>query len=144
MEARILNASNAFRAREIRGSLIATRLPFTRVVDEKFSDLTERPTLLAVVDDQARSSGLGGADAFLDAMGEIGATRTDIRAENIRAIAFVVDPTGQGSRRIMDGGRIPEDIQRGATYRRQEYVNVATSHQLRIHACRLLEQRTTQ
>ena len=139
LEARVLDTRDAFRAREIGRGLISTRLTFARVIYQKFRNLAERPSLFAIVDDQPDATRLGRPNALLDAVGEIRAACTDVRAENVRAVALIVDPTGQCPRRVAHGCRVAEDIQRGTADRRQKNVQVATRDELRIHPGGLLE-----
>ncbi len=144
LEACVLDTGDALRAREVRCRLISTRLTLTRVIYQKLRHLSERPTLFAVVDDQSDAACLRRTNALLDAVCEIRAARADVRAEDIRAIALIVNPTGQWAHRVMEGCRVTEDIQRRAADRRQKNVQVATRDQLRIHAGGLLEQGSTQ
>src|SRR5438477_632155 len=131
LKSRILHPGDALCAREVRCGLISARLTLTCVIYQKFRDLTERPPLLAVIDDQSGATCLRRPDAFLNAVSQIGATGADVGAENVRAVTLVVDPTSQWTRRITDGGRVTKDIQSGASDRRQENMQVAPCHQLR-------------
>jgi hypothetical protein len=100
LEAGVLDAGDAFGALEIGRRLVAARLALAGVVDEEFGDLAEGPAFLAVIGDQARAAVLGLADAFLDAVGQIGAAGADVRAEDVRAVALVVDAAGQAALRV--------------------------------------------
>ena len=58
LEARVLNAGDAFGALEIGGGGVAALLPLARVVDQELGDFAERAALLAVIDDDADAAGL--------------------------------------------------------------------------------------
>jgi hypothetical protein len=95
LEARILHARDAFRAREIRRGLIAAGLTLARVVDQELRDLAERPAFLAAVHDEAGSARLCLAHALLEAVRQIGAAGANVRTEHIRTVALVVHAAGQ-------------------------------------------------
>ena len=59
LEARVLDAGDAFGALEIGRRLVAARLALAGVVDQELGDLAERPAFLAVVDDEADAARLG-------------------------------------------------------------------------------------
>ena len=100
LEAHVLHAGDALGALEIGRGAIAARLALARVVDQELGDLAERPALLAVVDDQPDAAGLGGRDADLDAVHQIGPAGADVGAEHVRAVALVVHPAGDLRGRI--------------------------------------------
>src|SRR4051812_17873000 len=52
LETRVLSSRHAFGTVEISRRRVAARLAFARIVDQKLSDLAERPSLLTVVSDQ--------------------------------------------------------------------------------------------
>src|ERR1039458_5539048 len=118
LEACVLYAGNTLRSRKIGRGLVASRLALASIVHQELRDLAERPPFLTVVDDESRAACLGLAYALLDTVREIGAAGANIRAENVRAIAFVVHATGQAARRIADRRGITEDVKRGAANRR--------------------------
>ena len=94
LEARVLDAGDAFGALEIGRRLVAARLALAGVVDEELRHLAERAAFLAVVDDDAGAALLGLLHAFLDAVHEIGPAGADVGAEHVRAVALVMHPAG--------------------------------------------------
>src|SRR3984893_3460974 len=92
LEAHVLHAGDAFGAAEIAVGGVAAGLPLAGVVDEELGDLAQRPPLFAVVDDDPDPALLSGLDADFDAVHEIRPARADIGAEDIRAVALVMNP----------------------------------------------------
>ena len=124
LETRVLYARDALGAREIGRRLVAARLALAGVVDQKLGHFAECPPFLAVVDDESGAATLRAADALLDAMREIRSTGADVRAEDVRAVAFVVNPTGQRARRIVHRRRVTKNIERHAADGRQKHMQV--------------------
>ena len=120
LEARVLDAGDAFGALEIGRRLVAARLALARIVDEELGDLAERAAFLAVVDDEADAAVLRLPRRLLDAVGEIGPAGADVGAEHVRAVAFVMDAAGERLALVAEDGRIAEDVERHAADRRQE------------------------
>src|SRR5712671_2362022 len=140
----VLHAGDAFGAAEIGVGPIAAQLTLTSVVDEEFGDLAKRSPLLAVVDDDPDPALLRGLDADFYPVHEIRAARADIRAEDIRAVALVVNAAGDYRVRFGDPLDITKEIDRRAADRRQQDLNIGPGDQLREHAPGLLEKRTPQ
>src|SRR6185312_2454952 len=130
--------------REVGGGLVTARLTLACVVHEKLRDFSECPTFLAIVDDESGTAGLSLAHAFLDAVREIRAAGADVRPENVGAIALIVDAACEWPRRIVNGARVTENIERHTANGGQEHVQITTRHQLGIHAAGLLEKGTPQ
>src|SRR5258708_4693080 len=119
LEAHVLHAGDAFGALEIGRGAVAAVLALARVVDEELGDLAERASFLAVVDDHAGAALLRRGDAHLDAMREIGPAGADVRAEDVGAVALVMDAAGELPRGVGDGGEVLEEIDRDAPDRPQ-------------------------
>src|SRR6266481_2177052 len=102
LKAHVLHTGDAFGTAEIGVGGVAARLPLAGVVDEELSDLAQRPPLLAVVDDDPDPALLGGLDADFDAVDEVRTARADIGAEDIRAIALVMNPAGDNRAGVGD------------------------------------------
>src|SRR5581483_3574060 len=126
----ILHPGHTFGAREIRRGLVPAWLALARVVDQELGHLPQCPPLLAVIDDEAGAAGLRLSDTLLDAVGEVWPTSADVGPEHIRAVALIMDPARQWTRRIVDGCGVTKNIQRHAPDGRQENVQVAAGHQL--------------
>src|SRR5580692_9571382 len=110
LETRVLYARDALGAREIGGRLVTAGLALAGVVDQKLGHFTECPPFLAVIDNESGATTLGPADAFLDAMREIRTAGADVRTEDVRSVALVVNPTGQRARRVMNRRRVAKNI----------------------------------
>jgi len=93
LEPHVLDAGDELRRLEILVRRVATAL--AQVVHEVLGDLAERAALLAEVDDDADAAALRGADALLDGENKVRFARADVRAEYVRAVAFVVDTQGE-------------------------------------------------
>src|SRR6202022_675112 len=102
LKAHVLHPCDAFGAPEIGVGGVAARLPLARVVDEELGDLAERPPLLAGVDDDPNPALLGRLDTDFDTVNQVWAARADVRAEDVRAVALVVDAAGDNRAGVGD------------------------------------------
>ena len=144
LEAHVLDPGHAFGAFEVGLGPVAARLALAGVVDEELGDLAEGAALLAVVDDEPASALLGGPDAHLDAVREIGPAGADVGAEDVGAVAFVVHAAGDLAPGIGDRARVAEDVHGDAADRGQEDLQVVAGHELGEHAPGVLEQAAAQ
>src|SRR5271165_2951367 len=136
----VLHPGDTFGAAEVGVGAVAARLALTGVVDEEFGDFAERPSLLAVVNDDPDPALLGGVDADLDAVHEIGAAGADVGAEHVRAVAFVMDAAGDDGAGFGDLLHFAKEIDRHAANWRQQDLDVGPGHELGEHPPGLLEQ----
>ena len=130
--------------REIAVGGVAAGLSLAGVVDQELGDFPQSSPFLAVVDDDPDPALLRGLDADFDAVNEIRAARADVRAEDIRSVAFVVDAAGDHRAWICKTLDLAKEIHRRAADRRQQDLEVGTGDQLGKHASCLLEQGTTE
>src|ERR1700691_5343875 len=103
LEARVLHAGYALRPRKIGCSLVTARLSLACVVHQKLGDFTERASFFAVVDDEPRAAGLRFTHAFFDAVRQVRTAGADVRTEDVRAIALIVNTAGELPGRVMNG-----------------------------------------
>ena len=144
LEAHVLDARHAFGAVEVLRRRIAAGLALARVVDQELGDLAQGAAFLAIVDDDAQPALLRHFHADLDAVREIGPAGADVGAEDVGAVALVVEAAGDLRLRLADLFHVAEEIDRGAADRRQEQFEVGTCDQLGVHAAGLLEERSAQ
>jgi len=128
LKAGVLNAGDAFRALEISRRRIAAFLPLAGVVDEKFSDFAERAAFLAVIDNDSQAAALGAACALLYAVDQIGSACTNVRAKNVRAVAFIVNTASDPRLWIGELCDIAKKVNRRAADRRQKDLHVRPRH----------------
>ena len=102
LEACVLDTCHALGARKVRCRLISTRLALARVVYQEFRNLTERPPLLAVVDDQSGAARLSRPNALLDAVGKIRAARGRCPFREQRHPSHCTLPVHQRIRHVRD------------------------------------------
>ncbi len=140
LEARVLHAGHTLGALEIGRRLVAARLALAGVVDQELGHLAERAAFLAVVDDEARAAVLGLARRLLDAVRQVGAAGADVRAEDVGAVALVVDAAGEGVALVADVGRVAEHVEGDPADRWQEDLQVRPGDELGIHAAGLFEE----
>src|SRR5262249_7722179 len=102
--------------------------------------LAERPPFLAVINDDPDAALLCSLDADLDAVHEVRAARADIRAEHVRAVAFVVHAAGDYDPRLGDLFDGAEEIYRHAADPRQKDLDVRPCDELGEHTAGFFEQ----
>src|SRR5215472_968548 len=124
LKAHILRAGDAFGPAEIGIGPIAAELALAGVVDKEFRDLAQRPPLLAVVNDDPNAALLRRLDAHLDAVHEIGAAGAYVGAENIRAVALVVNAARDHRVRVGKALDLAEEINGRAADRRQQHFDI--------------------
>src|SRR5262249_21423888 len=90
LKSRVLYAGDAFCALEIGSSSIAILLALAGIVDQEFGDLAKCAAFLAIVHDDAEPTGLPGANAFLDAVYQVGTAGADVGAEHVRSVALIM------------------------------------------------------
>ena len=144
LEARVLNSGNLLRTIEIILRRITALLALSGVVDQVLGHLTEAAALLAVVDDQAGAATLSRLDGLLNRMREVGTARADVRSEDIRAIAFVVNAARQLNIFVWNGIRVAPDIDGHSTDGGKEDLDVRAGDELGIHAIGHAEDTLTQ
>ena len=108
----VLHAGHALGAGKVLVGGVAAHLALACVVDQELGDLTQCPALLARIGHQADAAALRTLDAFLDRMGEVRAAGADVRAEHVRAIAFVMYPGCQFDIGVGQVLRVAEDVDR--------------------------------
>src|SRR5262249_50945489 len=130
LKAHVLHTSDALGAAEIAVGGVAAGLSLAGVVDEELGDFTQSSPFLAVVHDDPDTALLRGLDADFDAVNEIRAARADVRTEDIRSIAFVVDAAGDHRARLRKTLDLAEETHRGAADRRPQRLQAAPGGQL--------------
>jgi len=115
LKAHVLHAGNALGAAEIAVDGIAAWLSLAGVVDEELGNLTERAALLAAVNNDPDPAPLRGLDADSDPVNEIRAAGANVRAEDIRTVALVVDAAGDHRARLRETLDLAKEINRRAT-----------------------------
>src|SRR6266481_4313358 len=140
LKAHVLYAGDAFGAAEIAVGGVAAGLPLAGIVDEELGDLAERPPLLAVVNDDPYPALLRGLDADFDAVDEVRTARADIGAEDIRAVALVMDAAGDNRLGVGDPFDVAKEINRHPADRRQQDFDIGPGDELGEHPPGLLEQ----
>ncbi len=144
LEAHVLHAGHALGAREVLVGRVAAHLALARVVDQELGHLAERPAFLARVGDEADAAALRAADALLDGMREIGPAGADVGAEDVGAVALVVDSGRELDLGVGQVARVAEDVERLAADGREEDLEVGAGHELGVHAARFLEEHAAQ
>mmetsp|Transcript_35767 Transcript_35767/g.90178 ORF Transcript_35767/g.90178 Transcript_35767/m.90178 type:complete len:261 (-) Transcript_35767:1077-1859(-) len=79
----VLHTRHARGAVKVGLRAVPPLLPLAGVVDEKLGHLPERAPLLAEVDNDSHAPRLRRSDAFLDAVGEVGAARADVGPKDV-------------------------------------------------------------
>lgn len=130
MEPHVLDPGNILRPLKVLASAVLSSL--TRVVHEVFGHLSKRTTLFPEVDDYAAAALLGLLDCLFHAEDEVWPARADIRAEDIAAVALVVDTEGKAHVRIRHLGRVAEDVDGQTADGWEEELNVMAGNQLRV------------
>ena len=144
LEARVLNSGNLLRTIEIILRRITALLALPGIVDQVLGHLTEAAALLAVVDDQTGAATLSRLDGLFNRMREVGTARADVRPEDIRAVAFVVNAARQLNILVWNGVRVTPDVDGQSTDGREEDLNVRAGDELGIHAIGHAEDALTQ
>src|SRR6516165_3502362 len=144
LKAGILHAGDAFSALEIGRGGVSSLLALARVVDQELRHLAECASFLAVVYDDAQSGGLSAARAFFDTVDKIRPASADIGAEDVGPVALIMYPARNEGARVLQLLNVAEQIDGGASHRRQEDLEIEPGHELRKHSGCLLEQRATQ
>ena len=103
-----------------------------------------RAAFLAVVHDDTDPLLLGGANADLDPVGQIRTAGTDVRAEDIGAVTFIMHPAGDFTIGMADGLEIPHAVDGEAPNRREKQLEVVAGDQLGEHPAGVLEQTVSQ
>src|SRR5262245_64460783 len=101
LEPGVLHSGHAFRALKIGRRGVATLLALARIVNKELRDLAKRAALLAVIDDQAKAARLRRTRTFFDTVDQIRPTGTDVGAEDVRTVAFVMQTAGALSERAV-------------------------------------------
>src|SRR5262245_7809352 len=131
LEARILHARDALSPFKVGGRGVTSLLTLACVVDQKFRDFTECAAFLAIVDDDTKAAVLRTADAFLDAVHEVWTAGADVGAEDVGTVAFVMDPARHNGARILKPLDVAEQINRDASNRWQEDLQIGARYQFR-------------
>lgn len=118
LKAHILHPRDILRALEILARAIGAAFP--RVVHEILGHFPQGAAFLAEIDDDAGATGLGFFDRFLNAEDEVGAAGADVGAEDVGAVAFVVDAEGEAHARVRHLGWVAKAVDGEAADGREE------------------------
>src|SRR5215472_11586242 len=110
LEPDVLDSGHAFRALKIGRRGVATLLALARIVNKELRDLAKRAAFLAVIDDHAKPARLRCSRTFFDPVDEIRSTGTDVGAEDVRPVAFVMHTAGDLCARVVQFFDIAKEI----------------------------------
>src|SRR6185312_15819992 len=143
LKARVFDSRHTLSAMEVSRCGVTTLLTFSGVVHQKFCHFAQSAAFFAVVHDDSDSTTLSGSGGIFNSVHQIRTASANVRAKNIRAIAFIMHSTSELHFWIGKIFGVSKNISGGAADGWQNHFQIRTRDQLWIHAAGFLKKNST-